>query len=126
MHGVVSLAGAVDLRLTIDLSGYFGFAHDRREVVSLMGGTPAEVPDRYRAGDPGELLPITVPQWLLQGSEDDQIPPDLPKRWAENGHRMGDRVMVEMIQGADHFDVVDPESKAWPKVKAALLAALSR
>ena len=38
LHGAVSLAGAVDLRLTIDLSGYFTFAHDKDEVYDLMGG----------------------------------------------------------------------------------------
>jgi acetyl esterase/lipase len=124
MHGVVALAGAVDLRLTIDLSGWFTFAQDKQEVVTFMGGTPSEVPERYRAGDPGELLPITTPQWLVQGTEDDQIPPDLPKRWAENGRRAGDRVTVETIAGADHFDVVDPESKAWPKVLGVVKAAL--
>jgi hypothetical protein len=29
-----------------------------------------------------------------------------------------------MIPGADHFDVVDPESKAWPTVMAALKSAV--
>ncbi len=125
MHGVVALAGAVDLRLTIDLAGYFTFAHDKREVLTFMGGSPTDYPERYRAGDPGELLPIATPQWLLQGTEDDQIPPDLPRRWAENGRRAGDRATVEMIPGADHFDLVDPQSAAWPRVLAALRAALA-
>ena len=124
MRAVVGLAGAVDLRLTIDLSGFFTFAHDKEEVYSLMGGAPKEFPDRYRAGNPGELLPLNCAQILLQGTEDDQIPPDLPKRWAERGKRMGENVSVQMISGADHFDVVDPQSKAWPKVRAALLEAL--
>jgi acetyl esterase/lipase len=124
MHGVVSLAGAVDLRLTIDLAGWFTFAHDKQEVVTFMGGTPSEVPERYRSGDPGELLPITVPQWLLQGTEDDQIPPQLPGRWADKVRKMGEQVEVKMIPGADHFDVVDPESKAWPTVMAALKSAV--
>jgi acetyl esterase/lipase len=124
MLGVVGLAGAVDLRLTIDLAGRLTFAHDKEEVLRFMGGTPVEVAERYRAGDPGELLPIATPQWLVQGTEDDQIPPELPKRWAENGGRMGNRVTVEMIQNADHFDVVDPESKAWPKVLGAVKASL--
>jgi acetyl esterase/lipase len=124
MHGVVALAGAVDLRLTIDLSGYFTFAHDKREVETFLGGSPSEAPDRYRAGNPGDLLPITTPQWLVQGTEDDQIPPRLPDRWAERGRRMGERVTLDMIPGADHFDVVDPESRAWPRVQEALRAAL--
>ena len=29
LRGVIALAGAVDLRLTCDLSGYFAFAHDK-------------------------------------------------------------------------------------------------
>ena len=37
IHGVVALAGAVDLRLTIHLAGYFAFAHDKREVLKPHG-----------------------------------------------------------------------------------------
>jgi acetyl esterase/lipase len=121
LHGVIALAGAVDLRLTCDLSGYFTFAHDKHEVYSLIGGSPAEFQDRYRAGNPGDLLPLGVPQVLIQGSEDDQIPPELPARWAEIARRQGDTVTVTMLPGADHFDVVDPESKAWATVRAAVL-----
>jgi pimeloyl-ACP methyl ester carboxylesterase len=118
---VIALAGAVDLRLTSDLSGYFTFVHDKHEVYSLMGGPPAEFEDRYRAGNPGDLLPLGVPQVLIQGSEDDQIPPQLPARWAEMARRQGDTVTVTILPLADHFDVVDPESKAWATVRAAVL-----
>jgi acetyl esterase/lipase len=124
LHGVIALAGAVDLRLTCDLSGYFTFAHDKQEVSSLMGGSPAEFQDRYRAGNPGDLLPLGVQQLLIQGSEDDQIPPGLPGRWAEMARKQGDVVTVTMIPLADHFDVVDPQSKAWATVQAAVLTML--
>jgi acetyl esterase/lipase len=120
LRGVIALAGAVDLLLTIDLAGYFTFAHDKAEVVSLMGGTPAQVAERYRAGNPGDLLPLNVPQVLIQGTDDSQIPSQLPGRWAENARRQGDVVTVTMVPGAGHFDVVDPRSKAWPVVKAAV------
>lgn len=120
MRAVVSLAGAVDLRLTIDLAGTSIFAHDREEVLNLMGGTPADHPDRYRAGNPGDLLPLNTPQLLIQGSEDDQIPLALPQRWAERGRQRGENVWVDIIEGADHFDVVDPQSPAWPRVLADL------
>jgi len=121
VRGVIALAGAVDLRLTCDLSGYLTFAHDKHEVYSLMGGPPAELEDRYRAGNPGDLLPLSVPQVLIQGLEDDQIPPQLPARWAEMARRQGDTVTVTIVPLADHFDVVDPESKAWATVQAAVL-----
>ncbi len=124
MAAVIGLAGAVDLRLTMDLAGWFRFAHDRDEVLAFMGASPKDAPERYRTGNPGDLLPLNVPQVLLQGSGDDQIPAQLPARWAERGHRMGESVTVEMIQGAGHFDVVDPASAAWPTVRAAVLKAL--
>ena len=120
---VVGLAGAVDLRLCVELEGVFRFTNARPSAESLVGGSPAEVPDRYRAANPGELLPFGVPQVLLQGSQDQQIPPELPVRWAEAAKRQGDSVRLEILPGADHFDVVDPESKAWPAVMKALVEA---
>jgi acetyl esterase/lipase len=116
LRGTVALAGAVDLRMTIDLSGAAIFAHDRQEVYALVGGRPDEWPDRYRAGNPGDLLPFHVPQILIQGEHDNQIPPELPTRWAEKSGHSGDAVTVKIIPTADHFDVVDPESSAWPTV----------
>jgi pimeloyl-ACP methyl ester carboxylesterase len=89
-----------------------------------MGGTPEQVPERYRAGNPGDLLPLNVPQVLIQGTDDSQIPPQLPGRWAEKARRQGDEVTVTMVPGMGHFDVVDPTSMAWPVVKAAVLRML--
>jgi acetyl esterase/lipase len=115
----ISLAGAVDLRLTIDLSGYFTFAHDKQEVYALMGGRPQEFPVRYMAGNPGDLLPFNIPQVLIQGTDDDQIPHDIPDRWKDMARRLGDAASVTTIASADHFDVVDPQSFAWPVVRGA-------
>jgi acetyl esterase/lipase len=124
LRGVIALAGAVDLRLTCDLSGYFTFAHDKHEVYNLMGGSPAEFQDRYRAGSPRDLLPLGLPQVLIQGSEDDQIPPEMPGRWAELARHQGDTVTVTMIPLAGHLDVIDPQSKAWATVQTAVLTML--
>jgi acetyl esterase/lipase len=116
LRGTIALAGAVDLRLTIDLSGYFTFAHDKQEVYSLIGGTPANYPDRYKQANPGDLLPFNIPQILIQGTEDTQIPPTLPARYAALAHRAGDTVTTHLIPQATHFDVVDPDSPAWPTI----------
>ena len=124
IRAVVSLAGALDLRLTIDLAGEEGFAHIRDEVVNLMGGTPEQIPERYLAANPGDLLPLGVPQILIQGSADDQIPRELPLLWAERVRRYeGDDVSVDLILDADHLDIVDPLSEVWPRVQAAIVQA---
>ena len=36
----------------------------------------------------GALLPLGVPHVLVQGTEDDQIPPQLPARWAEMANEL--------------------------------------
>ena len=120
LRGVIGLAGAVDLRMIYDLAGDGIFEHDRTEISNLMGGSPAAVAARYRAGNPGELLPLNVAQVLIQGSDDDQIPPEIPKLWAERGHKMGEKIRVEIVRGAKHLDVADPETKCWPVVLGAV------
>lgn len=124
LKGVVALAGAVDLRAAIDLGGFFRFSNGGPAVKALMGGGPKDVPERYSAADPGELQPLGVPQILVQGTNDDQIAPELPAKWANNAKRQGDAVSVEVVPGADHFDVVDPESNAWPVSRDAMLRLL--
>jgi acetyl esterase/lipase len=124
LRGVVALAGAVDLRLTIELGGFFSFSNGAPSVRALIGGDPKQVPERYSAADPGRLLPLGVRQLLVQGSNDDQIPAELPRRWAENAKRQGDAVEVNIVPGADHFDVVDPQSRAWAVSRDAMLSLL--
>ena len=120
LHGVIALAGAVDLRMLIELSNSLTYAHDKREVYSLMGGPPSQFEERYKAGNPGDLLPFHVPQVLVQGEDDAQVPPELARRWAERARRLGDTVTVKMVAGAGHFEVVDPTSKAWAVVREAV------
>jgi acetyl esterase/lipase len=124
LRGAISLAGAVDLRLTIRLSGNSIFAHDREEVYALMGGPPEELPKRYSAGNPGDLLPFQAPQFLIQGNDDDQIPPELPRQWASLAGHSGSQASIRMIPGADHFDVIDPTSDAWKIVLTELKSIL--
>ena len=123
ISGVVALAGVVDLGLLLTMS-QGPFAAARREVTAFMGGSPDEVPERYLAGDPGHLLPLNVPQHLLQGTADDQVPPELAERWAQKARRQGDHITVTMLAGAGHLDLIDPESRSWPAVLAAVRAAL--
>lgn len=123
LRGVVGLAAAVDLDLLLELSTGV-FASDRLWIEHLMGGSPATVPDRYQAGDPGRLLPLVCPQALVQGSADEQIPSRLPERWSAKVRHSGGSCSVTIVPGAGHFDVVDPRSRAWPAVRAAITSLL--
>jgi acetyl esterase/lipase len=67
--GVVSLAGITDLAAFGAGAGGCNTA-----VTPLLGGTPAQVPDRYRAVSPVERVPIGVPVRLVHGMQDPIVP----------------------------------------------------
>lgn len=103
---VVSLAGCSSLRLCAEWDLDNGAARD------LMGGMPDEVPDRYAIADPAALTPGPLPVVTVHGTEDDRVPLAMSQ-----AYHAGQLVVVP---GANHFDLIDPLSAAWPRVLAAL------
>jgi pimeloyl-ACP methyl ester carboxylesterase len=89
-----------------------------------MGGSPSEVPDRYRDGSPSSLLPIGVKQILIVGTQDKTVPPELVKKYGEAARDKGDDVALTVVENASHFEVIAPGSIAWPQVEEAMLLIL--
>lgn len=112
---VISLAGVVDLRRTYELH----LSNDA--VVEFLRGTPAEVPDHYREADPMQLSIPRARQWLIHGANDDTIPPEFSRNYVATKKKQNEDVQLTEIQSADHFDVIDPRSKAWAYVEEAVL-----
>ena len=124
LRGVIPLAGAVDLRLCSEMG--LGESPERKLAVhELMGGTPAEVPERYAAASPGDLLPLGVRQILVHGTADDRVPYDLAERYVQVARERGDDATLVRLEGADHFDPVDPESSAFERVRHAVRELLT-
>ena len=65
--GVVSQAGVLDLHRAWEWQLSNGV------VRRLLGGTPAQVPERYAAASPGARLPLGVPALLTHGGRDDIV-----------------------------------------------------
>jgi acetyl esterase/lipase len=103
---VVSLAGCSSLRLCAEWNLGSG------AVRILMGGGPEEFPERYAVADPAALPAPPVPVTLVHGSDDDTVPLRMSQAFTPGR-------LVE-IPGAGHFDLIDPESKAWAQVLSVL------
>lgn len=117
--GVISLAGVVNLQQAYQLH----LSHDA--VVEFLGGKPADVPDHYREADPMQLSILQARQWLIHGSTDDTVPPAFSRDYVDlkkkrSGKEKEDVHLLE-IRGADHFDLIDPKSAAWPQVEQIAL-----
>ena len=109
-RAAVSLAGVVDLvRAATDGLG-------SGAVDALLGGGPAEVPDRYAQASPAALVPLGVPQLIVHGGRDEAVPPELSRSYADAARKAGDSVELLEFPDAGHFDVVDPTHASWAAV----------
>jgi acetyl esterase/lipase len=115
----ISLAGVVDLKKAFTLH----LSHDA--VVEFLGGAPEAVPDHYREADPMELSIPRARQWLIQGSEDDTVPPQFSRDYVAAKKKAGEAAELLEIPKAGHFDLIDPASKAFEQVKNVVLTAVA-
>lgn len=107
--GVAALSAVTDLAAAAT-AGWCGLPAQL-----LAGGTPAQVPERYRWASPAELLPLGAAQLLVHPAGDGLVPIEQSRTYAERARGAGDRVEVVEPRG-DHFSVLDPGSAAWTAV----------
>lgn len=91
-------------------------------VAMLMGGGPEDLPERYAAGDPIELLPPGVPVLLVHGVEDETVSISLSRSYERALRAGGGEVELVEITGAAgaHRAHIDPRGQAWAAVAARL------
>lgn len=122
VRGVVNLAGLVDLEESLEAAA----AYCREPVIEqLFGGTPDEVPERYAQGSPANLLPLGVPQVLINGEQQDDPGLRPLSRYAEAARRAGDPVQLSIVPGAGHFEPGNPLAPTWPVIRQAIHSLLT-
>jgi acetyl esterase/lipase len=116
---VISLAGVVDLQRTYQLH----LSNDA--VVEFLRGTPADVPDHYREADPMQLPISNTRQELIHGSADEIVPLEFSREYVTaKTNRIGkakENARLIEINGAGHFDLIDPQSAAWARVQQTVM-----
>ena len=93
-------------------------------VETFLGGSPQQVPERYASASPIELLPLGLPQTLVHGRADPNVPFAISEAYHAAAAARGDPVRLVPLPGAGHFEVIDPRSREWPAVERAVLALL--
>jgi acetyl esterase/lipase len=85
-------------------------------VEALLGGAPADVPDRVAVADPLALLPTGVPTVCVHGEADDDVPIAQSEAYVA---RAGDAARLVRLPGG-HLEHVDPASAAVSALRDAL------
>ena len=114
--GVVDLDGPGDLKATLPLQQP---VCGSPVVTDLIGGSPEQQPDRYRAASPIELLPLGARQVVLAGRMFGAQTP----AYEAAVKKAGDSIEVS-ISDAGHFVFIDPASEMWPTVLKSVKSLL--
>ena len=111
----VPLAGAVSQGGVCDLELGARLRLSRGAVQEFCGGEPEEVPGVYAAADPARRVPAGIPQLLVHGERDPNVPVELATSYAEAARAAGDDVTL-VVRPEGHFEHLDPTSMAWRAV----------
>ena len=114
---VVALRGVVPLAPVADLKRAWELKLSSNVVAEFLGGSPAEVPDRYRASSPIEMVPMGVRQRVIHGDRDDEVPIEISRRYVAAARKSGDDCTLTEPAGAGHFELIDPRTAAWEQVR---------
>jgi pimeloyl-ACP methyl ester carboxylesterase len=107
---VVALAPVSDLRDAVERRG--------------AGSAPARfmAPEHFADGSPLELLPLGVRQIVVHGTADDSVPYSMSERYVAAAG--GDAELVT-LDGAGHFEPIDPQAREFEQTLAAVQRLLA-
>lgn len=111
-RGLIDLAGVLDLEHALRAG--------RDDIHTILGtDDDDELADRARNASPIHLFPRAVPQTLIIGTDDSPWRIESHERYRDAGVLAGDEIELVRLLGANHFDVVDIDSPAWPAITNA-------
>ncbi len=114
IRGVVSLAGIADLdayrRTGPDACG------GPATIDGLVGRPQPGGRDVFADTSPPALLPLGDRQIVISGALDPIVPPRFGQDYAAAAVAAGDPARSLVLEGAGHFELIDPTSAVWPRI----------
>ncbi|MGW9197841.1 alpha/beta hydrolase family protein [Micromonospora chersina] len=115
-----TVGGVLALAPVADLAEAYRLDLDSGAVAALLGGGPAEFPDRYAVADPSSLVPTRTRTVVVHGALDEQVPVAMSRSWVAAARAAGSPATLAELPECEHFGLIAPDSAAWPQVVAAL------
>ncbi|WP_089154869.1 alpha/beta hydrolase family protein [Micromonospora sp. NBS 11-29] len=119
-HAPDTVGGVLALAPIADLAEAYRLDLDAGAVAALLGGGPADVPDRYAVSDPSVLVPIRTRIVVVHGLLDRQVPVSTSRSWVAADRAAGGTSTLVELSECEHFGLIAPGSTAWPRVVEAL------
>jgi acetyl esterase/lipase len=126
----LAVRGVIDLAGTPDMTAFFPLQRSncggRAVVEEMLGGTPADMPQRYAAASAISMLPLGVMQTLVWGERDEIAPISLGETYVEAARQTKENVNLLKFEGIGHFEIATPLPPSWPLVEKEILRMLSK
>ncbi|MEV2237837.1 alpha/beta hydrolase [Micromonospora sp. NPDC049891] len=119
-HAPGAVAGVLALAPVADLAEAYRLDLDAGAVAALLGGGPADVPERYATADPRSLVPLRPRTVVIHGTLDQQVPIDISRNYVAAARAAGTDIRLIELPECEHFGLIAPGSSAWPEVTSAL------
>ncbi len=118
INAVVSLSGINDLESYRDTGP--SACGGPPTIDALVGAKVREGADLYADTSPIRLLPFKVAQVVVSAELDRIVPAHFAASYAKAAIAKGDEVKELKFMGAGHFELIDPDSTAWQKIRAEI------
>lgn len=106
LDAVISQAGVLDLGLADSLGLSDGAAK------TLLGCTKDQDPERWKWADPATQVPLGVPLVMLHGTDDEDVPVQLAREFADRAMDVDKSVDYIEFEG-DHYGLITVGDTAW-------------
>lgn len=91
-----------------------------RATMELFGVGSEDDLTVFKEASPRHLLPLGVPQLIVHGPNDEQVPYDLTSNYVDAARSLGDEVTFVNPSDIDHFNVIDPDHDVWRSIDTFL------
>ncbi|MEH6381126.1 MAG: prolyl oligopeptidase family serine peptidase, partial [Dietzia cercidiphylli] len=105
---VISLAGPLDM--------IYAATHGDDRIVTVLGGTPAEVPDRYTSVDPIQNIDPRIPVVAVHGTDDTMVSPENSIRYINAVTQQNGIGSLVLADGEDHVSLVSADSAHYQRI----------
>ncbi|MEU7931962.1 alpha/beta hydrolase family protein [Micromonospora echinofusca] len=114
-----AVGGVLALAPVSNLAEAYRLDLDEGAVAALLGGGPAEHPERYAEADPRLSVPTPTRTVIAHGALDQQVPIAMSREFVAAGRAAGGDIALLELPECEHFGLIDPESVTWPQITAA-------
>jgi acetyl esterase/lipase len=111
---------AVSQAGVLDLVGCIAAGTGGTACSDLLGATPDSDTELFEYTSPIQMLPIEASVVLVHGTADSNVPIAQSTGYLAAADQAGTVTEMKQFEGADHFDVIDPNHESWAAVLDAV------